>query len=326
MLVPLLVVLAFGCGIFIGRYHDAPSENATAQPTDYYEGDTSSKFTNPLLFCTDQNLSDKVTNDMEDAVSAYIAKEKNSGNLTDAAFYFRDLNGGPWALVNPDFKSIPASLLKVPVALHLYKLAEAEPVLLENKVMMPKDLASLNVDQGEYFKAPQSVQPSTTYTLEDLIRLMLQDSDNIALYMLSSRFTPQDVHDSFADLGIAVPGNVSNQDYTISVKTYSSFFRILYNATYLTKSDSEHMLGLLSHSTFNEGIAAGLPSGISVAHKFGEFGAADGTKQLHDCGIVYKPNQPYLICIMTKGTDFDTLAAVISHISKMVYGTLAGSS
>jgi hypothetical protein len=75
----------------------------------------------------------------------------------------------------------------------------------------------------------------------------------------------------------------------------------------------------LAKSTFTEGIVAGLPQGMTVAHKFGEAELPDGTLQLHDCGIVYKPNQPYLICVMTKGSNFDTLAGVISHISKTVY-------
>jgi hypothetical protein len=60
-----------------------------------------------------------------------------------------------------------------------------------------------------------------------------------------------------------------------------------------------------------------------VAHKFGEMSAPDGTVQLNDCGIVYKPDQPYLICVMTKGTNYDSLVTVISHISNMVYTSVA---
>ena len=108
----------------------------------------------------------------------------------------------------------------------------------------------------------------------------------------------------------------------MTVKTYASFFRILYNGTYLTQRDSEHLLSLLSQSSFTQGLIAGLPTDMVVAHKFGEASLPDGTHQLHDCGIVYKPNQPYLICVMTKGTNFNTLAGVISHISKTVYKTI----
>jgi hypothetical protein len=42
-------------------------------------------------------------------------------------------------------------------------------------------------------------------------------------------------------------------------------------------------------------------------------------QQLHDCGIIYRANNPYVICIMTKGLDQSVLAQVIADISKIVY-------
>jgi len=41
--------------------------------------------------------------------------------------------------------------------------------------------------------------------------------------------------------------------------------------------------------------------------------------QLHDCGIVYYPQRPYVICVMTKGRDLDVLKNVIKGISEIVY-------
>jgi hypothetical protein len=66
---------------------------------------------------------------------------------------------------------------------------------------------------------------------------------------------------------------------------------------------------------------AGVPPEIVVSHKFGErhFEGDVEIEQLHDCGIVYKPNHPYMLCIMTRGHDVRTLAPVIAQISKMVY-------
>ncbi len=72
-------------------------------------------------------------------------------------------------------------------------------------------------------------------------------------------------------------------------------------------------------------VVAGVPSTVDVAHKFGERTtlASDTesteTKQLHDCGIVYFPENPYLLCVMTRGTDFKVLEGIISDISRMVY-------
>ncbi len=57
-----------------------------------------------------------------------------------------------------------------------------------------------------------------------------------------------------------------------------------------------------------------------VAHKFGERSFLDKkTKQLHDCGIVYHPAKPYVLCVMTRGDDFDKLSAVLRSVSALVY-------
>ena len=64
---------------------------------------------------------------------------------------------------------------------------------------------------------------------------------------------------------------------------------------------------------------AELPNDIVVAHKFGERDLEDNTKQLHDCGVVYYPQNPYLICIMTHGQSYKSLERIIQHISGKVY-------
>lgn len=61
-----------------------------------------------------------------------------------------------------------------------------------------------------------------------------------------------------------------------------------------------------------------IPSDVKVAHKFGERYYGD-IKQLHDCGVIYYPENPYLLCVMTIGKDFEDLAEVISHVSDVVY-------
>ena len=315
-------ILVFIGGMFTERH--LFSQELQEGKVDFSEINTKYKFINPLLFCQDQNLPNQGAEDIETAVGNYINQEKANNDLIDAAFYFKDLNGGPWALVNPNFQSTPASLLKVPIAISVYQRAEEDPGFLNTKTTMPNNLTGTNIDLGEYFPVPEKVEPNTTYTVEDLVRLMLEDSDNNAVYMLSNFFNLPELESSYTHLGIETPSS-ANQGYTITVQTFASFFRVLYSGTYLTQNDSEHVLSLLSQSTFTQGIVAGVPAGTVVSHKFGEAYDSDGTLQLNDCGIVYKPNHPYLICIMTKGTSYDTLAGDISHISGMVYDAVNSS-
>ena len=75
---------------------------------------------------------------------------------------------------------------------------------------------------------------------------------------------------------------------------------------------------------FPQGLQAGVPTDIEVAQKFGERQVftpqGDLTeRELHDCGIVYHANEPYVLCIMTRGKDFNTMTSNIKDISKIVY-------
>jgi beta-lactamase class A len=110
-----------------------------------------------------------------------------------------------------------------------------------------------------------------------------------------------------------------NQDYLIDTHTYASFFRILYNSTYIDRSASEEVLSMLTEASFQDGLVAGVPAGTTVAHKFGSRQTRDGKDQLHDCGIVYATGKPYILCIMTQGKDFTKLAAFIKDVSARVY-------
>lgn len=46
---------------------------------------------------------------------------------------------------------------------------------------------------------------------------------------------------------------------------------------------------------------------------------ASGVVELHDCGIIYYPNNPYVLCVMTRGDSMEELKKIISTISLMTY-------
>ena len=127
----------------------------------------------------------------------------------------------------------------------------------------------------------------------------------------------------YNDLGIPI-SELGQADDFMTVSQYTYFFRVLYNATYLNRALSEKAMDFLSKSDFSYGIETGASATVVVAHKFGERTIVDShgaliARELHDCGIVYYPQHPYLLCIMTRGSDFDRLAAVIQDISRLAY-------
>jgi beta-lactamase class A len=152
---------------------------------------------------------------------------------------------------------------------------------------------------------------------------MIVYSDNVSLKSLFNHIDPKTLVELFNTIGIKPPE--VGTDFVISPKSYSLFFRLLYNATYLDVTQSEYALNLLSQSDFQSGIRKNIPTDIPVAHKFGE--AAVNVNglinfELHDCGMVYEPGTPYLICMMTRGPDKNRLEDAIAQISKTIIDTV----
>lgn len=320
----LYLSLSFAAGMIItyGLLSiDAVSIPRESGGGDLQEFENTYTFINPLLFCGDTELSrstNATAHAIEESIEAYIEKEKRLGRLSDASVYYRDLKSGPWALINGELMSTPGSLLKVPVVLSIYRHAEKEAGFLSQEIEFS---GGEDASQRQIFKPLEGVTVGNIYNIENLVKYTLTDSDNNAALLLSQLLSPKEIIESFARLGIETPDQKKGS-YTMNVRTYASFFRILYNASYLDRDTSEHVLSLLAQSTFTDGLVAGLPKQTLVAHKFGEAEFLDGTKQLHDCGIVYKPNQPYLLCIMTHGNDLTQLSKVLQEISKIVYAIL----
>ena len=108
----------------------------------------------------------------------------------------------------------------------------------------------------------------------------------------------------------------------------STFFRILFNASFLSREMSEKALQLLTMQDYPQGLAAGVPQGVEIAAKYGENvrGPNNEIKQLHEFGIVYHPAHPYIIGIMTRGHDFGVQSGIIREISRMIYAEVDAGS
>lgn len=251
-----------------------------------------------------------------------IQSRIKDGTISNAAVYFRDLKSGPTMGIKEDSKFIPASLLKVPVLLTYLRLAEEDPDILK------KELAYRGKDTGhvvmQQFLPYEEIKPNVSYTIDELLKRMTAYSDNKAYEGLINYLkviSPDKdlVADTIIDLGITNP--ISPENEVVTVKSYSSLFRLLYNVSFLeTREMSAKALSYLVDVKFPYGITGSIPEDIKVANKFGERSMMNSdSKQLHDCGIVYYPENPYLICIMTKGKNYESLSDIIREISKMVY-------
>lgn len=291
----------------------ASEESLREKNTDY-------KFISPLLTCGIEGefTSSKKVRELRSKVEELIKIKKDARTITNAGIYVRELNDGVWFGINETENFTPGSLLKVPLALSLLQKMEDDQTFGRDTYEYTGGAPSI----PQAYPPLETVEVGKAYSFDQLLRFSVMYSDNIATLLLSQLIDRQQLNDSYSDLGIETPQD--GDSYTMSVRTYASFFRILFNGTYLTHENSEYLLSLLSQSTFKEGIVKGVPEGMVVAHKFGEReGDYLNSTQLHDCGIVYAKDNPYILCVMLRGQNIETLADTIGDISKIVYEGLA---
>jgi len=295
-------------------FHTHP-EYLGSDATEVREGGY--RFINPLLECEQQSGAIEGSKyNFKQSISNAITAKVNARVVEKAAIYYRDLNNGPWFGIDEDTAFVPASLLKLPISMAILRMEEHAPGVLQRKILVEKPY-TLPEGKIQLVAPTKKLEVGKEYTVLELIEAALKYSDNHALSLLYGILDTKQLTELYERLG--VPTDVLySKDATLSVRNYATFFRILFNASFLSREHSELLLELLSETEFTEGLAAGIPTTVTVSHKFGEAGTI-GAHQLHDCGIVYHRKYPYILCIMGRGSSLEGIENTIQEISKIAY-------
>jgi beta-lactamase class A len=256
-------------------------------------------------------------------VNALIEEKLKKEEAAAISFYFRDLVNGNRFGIGENDKFSPKSFLKLPLMMAYFKWAETNPLVLR-KTLTYK--GTENQAEQKYIKPLAELQPGKHYTVNDLIFRMIAYDDTAAYTLLSASLPPARLDKIFKDLNVEYDPHKDKEEDSLSLSAFAGLYRVLYNASYLNEEMSEKALRYLSKSTFRDGIASGVPQNIEIAGKHGERtasvvveGEEEELYQLHEFGIIYHPNRPFLIGIMVRGDDFNKLMKVIRDITRLVY-------
>ena len=314
-------VAVMGAAFALGWYLHGTQSFATPRPLrltgDYH-------FISPLLSCNINSTNAfPQSQSLNGQIQSVITAHQNNGDIEKASVYLADFSSGKWANVNGSAKYYPSSLGKVPIMMAYLAMAENLSTPLDRMASYPVSSPDLNAQQEI---APEHViVPGKNYTVSDLIQYMIKYSDNNAAQVLYDLADQSDLEGVYSNLEIPLVDSVttSTLDF-MTPQQYSILFRTLYNSTYLSRDASEDALNLMSQTSFTQGIVAGVPSSTVVSHKFGivsfTTGGVTQERELHDCGIVYAPGHPYLVCIMTRGSSsLANMEGTIADISQAAY-------
>lgn len=227
-----------------------------------------------------------------------------------------DYENGNYADINASETFSAASIIKIPVLLQLFRSIERNQVSLYDEMPLTEYYRSEGSGDLQFRAA------NSTYTLDQLARVMITHSDNSATNMIMSKIGAMtDVNQGIRDWGLKQT-QVNNWLPDLTGTNYTTardLARMLYNIEnpeFLSPESKDKIFDYMGHVKNNRLIQAGLGSGATFLHKTGDIG-----KMLGDAGIVTTPNgKKYIVVVLANrpynspvGKDFIVKASEIIY-------------
>jgi len=278
------------------------------------------------LSCTTTLAQDAKLAAAEAAIQQRIAA---SG--AEVAVYFKTLDGKAEWSVRPDEVFHAASTMKIPVLIELFHQVQQGKVKLDDKLMVKNEFHSIvdglsyKLNAADDSEADLYKAEGQSRSLRELCELMITVSSNFATNLIIEKLGVENIRAMVQALGadgvVVLRGVEDGKAFekglnnTATARGLAILLQAIAKKKAVDAASSEEMIAILTRQTFNEGIPAGLPPGISVAHKTGEI-----TGIHHDAAIVFA-KRPYVLVILVRGlVDIKQSAVLIADISRQIYG------
>ena len=271
------------------------------------------QLTQPLLIVELPDESSDYS-DIKQELSLAIEGAKPGGKVSSASVFLHDFSNGRWMCINKSESYDPGSILKLTILLAYLRKAQDHPGLLDRKLFYTRPFTSMPVQTI----TGSTITPGRSYSIRELIRYMIVESDNQANALLNSSIEPEYALRVFSDLEMAIPDKDATS-LNMTAMEVSRFLRLLFNSSYNSPELSEFALKILTQVKYDDGIRAAFPPEVTIAHKFGERGFnGNPERQLHETALIYLNDRVLLLTIMTRGNDPLIQAQLLRNLSQIV--------
>ena len=256
-----------------------------------------------------------------DSMKTQVEKLVNESNIDVGVAFIdlRDAARSPGFSVHGDMPLVSASMIKLLVLAEFLDEVEAGTLSMDDTYTLAAD----DIVGGT--GSVQSAAVGTVYTLGELARLMICDSDNVATNILIERMGMDAINAQAEKLGLenthlsrlmmsddAQVGHVEN---AMSATDAANMLARIWRGQLVSEQASAFALEALEAQTDSSGIAQGLPRDVMFAHKTGTL-----SQVKNDAGIVEIEGKPYVLAVFCSGGDSSASLELIAEISKTVYG------
>jgi beta-lactamase class A len=269
---------------------------------------------------------------LDSKVAASI-QERIQKSGADVGVAFRTLDGRTAWSFHAEDTFHAASTMKIPVMIELFhqvqqgKLKLDDSLPIKNKFYSLADGSIFTLDPKDDSETDLYQAVGQTRTLSQLCELMITVSSNFATNLLIQKLGVENiraaVHSLHADGMNVLRGVEDNKAFakglnnTTNAQGLAVLLEAIAKGEAVDANASRQMVQILERQKSNEGIPAGVPSGIRVAHKTGEL-----TKLHHDAAIVYAKT-PFVLVILVRGlADIKDSSALMADITRQLYATI----
>ncbi|MCZ2127068.1 MAG: class A beta-lactamase-related serine hydrolase [Anaerolineales bacterium] len=250
----------------------------------------------------------------------------------------RDFESGAEFYSNADVLMHPASTMKIPVMMEVFRQADAgllsfdERLTIYNSFVSIADGSSFALDEADDSESALYRRVGESETVRELTRLMIVRSSNLASNLLMDKVSTARVNAIVKECGVenmsvirgledkkALALNLNN---AASARSSLRMLELIAEGNVVSPSACAEMIRILSAQEFNESIPALLPNEVKVAHKTGW-----SENFFHDIGVIFPPQRkPYVLALFTHGfpenKDYEAHQCM-AQISKIIYEEIA---
>ena len=216
-------------------------------------------------------------------------------------FYYKNLATGFTFGVREEEAFLAASVIKLPIYLHVLAEAAAGNLSMEEKLTVTEEskmpgCGALSLITGQF-----------QVDIASACRLMIDISDNTATNLLIRRFGIDALNESFRRMGLGktvlrrllfdAGASARGLENTISPKEMGELLEKLYDESYVNPQVSRAALDTLLGQQICHKLEGKLQGAVSVAHKTGE-----DEDLSNDVGIVFA-REPFVLCFAGHDTS-----------------------
>lgn len=203
-------------------------------------------------------------------------------------------------------------------------MAEAMDQIKKGYLSLYQRFTVNNEDKVEY-SILTLLETGNSYTLKDIITLMIVQSDNTATNILIDIVGMKSINSFIKQIGLEntilqrkmmdLKAKEEGRDNLTTSKDMAVFLELLYKGEIIDKEYSQLMIDIMKKQLYRDMVYFEIPDEIIVAHKTGEL-----TNIEHEVGIFFTQKSDYIFSMLTYDAVSNNYARkTVGNVAKIVY-------